>query len=89
MKQDEKEEETLKELFLFVGEPKYHDPQNVVNENMKVVKLAPQIMHESGFVEDIFLGDLDFEEEVEILTTEVAPEKLRKDEYQDKSMRIE
>jgi hypothetical protein len=53
-KQDEKEVEALKELCLYLGEPKSHDPQNVVYEHMKVVKLAPQTMHESQFSEDVF-----------------------------------
>jgi hypothetical protein len=39
---------------------------------MKVIKLAPQIMHESRFAEDIFQGALSFEEAVERLTTEAA-----------------
>jgi hypothetical protein len=53
-KQDEKEVEALKEICLYLGEPKSHDPWNVVYEHMKVVKLAPQTMHESRFSEDVF-----------------------------------
>jgi hypothetical protein len=49
-KQEEKEEKILKELCLFIREPKFHDTQNMVYEHMKTVKLAPQIMHESRFV---------------------------------------
>jgi hypothetical protein len=63
-KQVEKEDEILKELCLYVGEPKSHDPKNVVYKHMRVVKLAPQIVHESKFVEDIFKGALCFEEVV-------------------------
>jgi hypothetical protein len=53
-KQAEKESETLKELCLCLGEPKSHDPQNVVYEHMKSIRLAPQIMHEARFSEDVF-----------------------------------
>jgi hypothetical protein len=40
-KQVQKEAEILKELFLFVAEPKPHDPQCVVYEHMSAIKLAP------------------------------------------------
>jgi hypothetical protein len=55
-KQDEKEDEALKELCLYLGEPKSQNPQNVVYEHMKVVKLAPQTMHESPVLRGCFLG---------------------------------
>jgi hypothetical protein len=40
--------------YVFVVEPTTHDAQNVVYEHMRVVKLTPQIVHESKFAEDIF-----------------------------------
>jgi hypothetical protein len=52
--QVEKEEETLKELCLCLGNKKGHDPQNLVYEHMRVFKMAPQLVHEVNFAEDIF-----------------------------------
>jgi len=53
-KQAKKEVETLKELCLCVTNQKGHDPQNMVYDHMRDVKLAPQVMHEVNFVEYIF-----------------------------------
>jgi hypothetical protein len=79
-KQAEKEAKTLRELCLCLGRKKGHDPQNLVYEHMRVVKLAPQIVHEVNFVEDIFRGALYFEEVLEILTNEPTKEQLQKEE---------
>jgi len=79
-RQTKKEDETLIELCLCVGESKSHDPRSVVYEHMRAVKLAPQTVHESNFPEDIFRDALSFEEDVERLTIEIARERLRKEE---------
>jgi hypothetical protein len=56
---------------------------------MRVVKLAPQVMHEVNFAEDIFRGALYFEEVIDRLTTETTRENIQKEEEEDKILRIE
>jgi hypothetical protein len=45
---------------------------------MKVVKISSQIMHKSRFTEDVFQGNLSFEEVMEMITIEEARQKPRK-----------
>jgi hypothetical protein len=56
---------------------------------MRDVKLAPQVMHEVNFVEDIFRGALYFEEVIDRLTTKTTREKIQKEEEEERILRIE
>jgi hypothetical protein len=56
---------------------------------MKVVRMAPQTMHEARFTEEVFQGTLSFEEAMERLTTNTTKQQLRKDEEKDKTLRLE
>jgi hypothetical protein len=56
---------------------------------MKAIKLAPETMHDSQFSEDVFQGALSLEEAMGRLTTDVAQKQFRKDEEQDRTLRLE
>jgi hypothetical protein len=78
-KHTEKEAKTLKEICLCTGDNKGNDPQNVVYDHLKAIKLSLQTTHEVKYVEDIFRGALHFEEVLNRLPSDLTIEQLHKE----------
>jgi hypothetical protein len=82
----EKEVEALRKICLCIGSIKGHDPRTVVYEHINVVKFSWQVVHEANFVEDLFRGAIFFEEVLDRIPSELAKEKLQKEEDEERVM---
>jgi len=71
-----KEEEALHDVCIFLGEPKGHDPHEIVVFHIRYVGLTHPNIHVVDFEEDRLKGVIFYEEVLQKIPTDVAKQEL-------------
>jgi hypothetical protein len=84
-----KEEDSLQDVCLCLGEPKGHDPHELVVIHIRSVSLTHSNIHVVDFEEDKFKGILSYEEVLQKFPDDAAKQELEDEQEEMKRVTID